>query len=69
MDDAKILQLARAGDTDFAMPSGAAQNVVLINEGFFRVFGSASCSKTYLRAIRVQSPRSAMLGLSAPTST
>jgi ABC-type nitrate/sulfonate/bicarbonate transport system substrate-binding protein len=38
-DDAKILQLARAGDTDFAMPSGAAQNVVLMNEGFFRVFG------------------------------
>jgi ABC-type nitrate/sulfonate/bicarbonate transport system substrate-binding protein len=39
LDDPKILQLARAGDTDFAMPSGAAQNVVLLNEGFFRVFG------------------------------
>ncbi len=39
VDDTKILQLARAGDIDFAMPGGAAQNVVLINEGFFRVFG------------------------------
>jgi ABC-type nitrate/sulfonate/bicarbonate transport system substrate-binding protein len=39
VDDAKIIELARAGDTDFAMPSGAAQNVVLMNEGFFRVFG------------------------------
>jgi ABC-type nitrate/sulfonate/bicarbonate transport system substrate-binding protein len=39
VDDAKILELARAGDVDFAMPGGAAQNVVLLNEGFFRVFG------------------------------
>jgi ABC-type nitrate/sulfonate/bicarbonate transport system substrate-binding protein len=39
IDDAKILELARAGDIDFAMPSGAAQNVVLLNEGFVRVFG------------------------------
>ncbi|HET6866587.1 MAG TPA: ABC transporter substrate-binding protein [Solirubrobacteraceae bacterium] len=39
VDDTKILQLAQAGDIDFAMPGGAAQNVVLINEGFFRVFG------------------------------
>lgn len=39
VDDTTILQLARAGDIDFAMPGGAAQNVVLINEGFFRVFG------------------------------
>lgn len=39
VDDTEILQLARAGDIDFAMPGGAAQNVVLINEGFFRVFG------------------------------
>lgn len=39
VDDAKILQLARAGDLDFAMPGGAAQNVVLMDEGFFRVFG------------------------------
>jgi ABC-type nitrate/sulfonate/bicarbonate transport system substrate-binding protein len=39
VDDTKILQLARAGDIDFAMPGGAAQNVILINEGFFRVFG------------------------------
>ena len=39
VDDTKILQLARAGDTDFAMPSGAAQNVVLMKDGFFRVFG------------------------------
>jgi ABC-type nitrate/sulfonate/bicarbonate transport system substrate-binding protein len=39
LDDPKILQLARAGDTDFALPSGAAQNVVLLDEGFFRVFG------------------------------
>jgi ABC-type nitrate/sulfonate/bicarbonate transport system substrate-binding protein len=39
IDDAKILELARAGGTDFALPSGAAQNVVLMNEGFYRVFG------------------------------
>jgi ABC-type nitrate/sulfonate/bicarbonate transport system substrate-binding protein len=39
IDDTKMLQLARAGEVDFAMPGGAAQNVVLINEGFFRVFG------------------------------
>jgi ABC-type nitrate/sulfonate/bicarbonate transport system substrate-binding protein len=41
IDDAKILQLARAGDVDFAMVSGAAQSVVLMNDGFFRVFGIA----------------------------
>jgi ABC-type nitrate/sulfonate/bicarbonate transport system substrate-binding protein len=39
IDDTKMLQLARAGEVDFAMPGGAAQNVVLINEGFFRVLG------------------------------
>jgi ABC-type nitrate/sulfonate/bicarbonate transport system substrate-binding protein len=39
LDDAKILELARAGQVDFALPAGAAQNVVLLNEGFFRVFG------------------------------
>jgi ABC-type nitrate/sulfonate/bicarbonate transport system substrate-binding protein len=39
VDDTEILQLALAGDIDFAMPGGAAQNVVLMNEGFFRVFG------------------------------
>jgi ABC-type nitrate/sulfonate/bicarbonate transport system substrate-binding protein len=39
IDDAKMLQLARAGKVDFAMPGGAAQNVVLMNDGFFRVFG------------------------------
>ena len=39
VDDAKILQLARAGDADYAMPGGAAQSVVLMNDGFFRVFG------------------------------
>ena len=39
VDDAKILQLARAGQVDFAMPGGAAENVVLMKEGFFRVFG------------------------------
>jgi ABC-type nitrate/sulfonate/bicarbonate transport system substrate-binding protein len=39
IDDTKMLQLARAGEVDFAMPGGAAQNVVLINEGFFRIFG------------------------------
>jgi ABC-type nitrate/sulfonate/bicarbonate transport system substrate-binding protein len=39
IDDAKILELARAGRLDFALPAGAAQSVVLLNEGFFRVFG------------------------------
>jgi ABC-type nitrate/sulfonate/bicarbonate transport system substrate-binding protein len=39
VDDTKILQLARAGDIDFAMPAGAAQNLVLMKEGYFRVFG------------------------------
>jgi ABC-type nitrate/sulfonate/bicarbonate transport system substrate-binding protein len=39
VDDTKILQLARAGTVDFAMVSGAAQSVELIDEGFFRVFG------------------------------
>jgi ABC-type nitrate/sulfonate/bicarbonate transport system substrate-binding protein len=39
IDDTKILQLARGGQVDFAMVSGAAQSVVLMDEGFFRVFG------------------------------
>jgi ABC-type nitrate/sulfonate/bicarbonate transport system substrate-binding protein len=39
IDDAKILQLARAGQVDFAMVSGAAQSVVLMDDSFFRVFG------------------------------
>ena len=39
VDDTKILELARAGEIDFALVAGAAQNVVLLDEGFFRVFG------------------------------
>ena len=39
VDDTKIIQLARAGQVDFGLLSGAAQNVVLMDEGFFRVFG------------------------------
>jgi ABC-type nitrate/sulfonate/bicarbonate transport system substrate-binding protein len=53
VDDTKILQLARAGRVDFAMVSGAAQSVVLIDEGFFRVFGIGQL----LRNLRPGDPR------------
>ena len=45
IDDTRILQLARAGDVDFALPGGAAQNVVLLKEGFSRVFGTRQLLK------------------------
>jgi ABC-type nitrate/sulfonate/bicarbonate transport system substrate-binding protein len=39
LDDTKIVQLGRAGNVDFVLVGGAAQNVQLINAGFFRMFG------------------------------
>lgn len=35
IDDAKMVQLAKAGDTDFASPAGAAQNVELLRLGWY----------------------------------
>jgi ABC-type nitrate/sulfonate/bicarbonate transport system substrate-binding protein len=37
--DAKIVQLARGGHTDFVSPTGAAQNVALLNDGWFPLVG------------------------------
>ena len=37
IDDAKMVQLAKAGDTDFASPAGAAQNVELLRLGWYPV--------------------------------
>lgn len=39
IDDAKMVQLAKAGDTDFCSPAGAAQNVELLKIGWFPIVG------------------------------
>jgi ABC-type nitrate/sulfonate/bicarbonate transport system substrate-binding protein len=37
--DAKIVQLARGNHTDFVSPTGAAQNVALLDDGWFPLIG------------------------------
>lgn len=39
IDDAKMVQLAKAGDIDFCSPAGAAQNVELLKIGWFPIVG------------------------------
>jgi hypothetical protein len=39
IDDAKMVQLAKAGDADFTSPAGAAQNVELLKIGWFPIVG------------------------------
>jgi hypothetical protein len=39
IDDAKMVQLAKAGDVDFCSPAGAAQNVELLKIGWYPIVG------------------------------
>lgn len=39
IDDTKIVELGKSGAIDFALPAGAAQNLELMNVGFFRMAG------------------------------
>jgi hypothetical protein len=39
VSDTKIVQLAKAGKTDYAFPAGAAQSVEILNSGFYRTAG------------------------------
>jgi ABC-type nitrate/sulfonate/bicarbonate transport system substrate-binding protein len=41
LPDSTIVQLAKAGRIDFAMPAGAAQNIEVVNAGYTRMAGIA----------------------------